>query len=405
MADQKSDEKTAKQSNNSELSATAEPTASKAKSPAEGDADKSDNKKSAKGNKGAKSTKADSSKTKATKKTPKVKEGRSRSKLLAPLVFLFLLLLGGLGVGAWYLYENIEAERDRTSAQILLLNQQIAELADDSSDTLGAQQNIERTLANFIGDQQRQMESLAERVRSSEGARGGDWLLAEAQYLVRLADQRLLVSRDTQSAVELLSGADDILQELAYPELVPVRQALIGDISLLRSTPSVDYQGLYFQISAASQIIDTLSLTALEGLETNNSENTEAEESSGFWSSLMGSIKSSLAQLFIVRKTEGSAQWMVDAEGEAILRGQLDLLVMQSLSSLLSGDQQIYQSALNEVANLLEANFQEGTARDALISELQGFADQPVQVEVPNITASMRAMQQGTELMRRIQGQ
>ena len=401
MADQKSDEKTTEQSNNPDLSATA----SKAKSSTAGDAGKSGNKKSAKGNKSAKSTKADSSKAKASKKTPEVKKERSRSKLLAPLVFLFLLLFGGLAAGAWYLYGNIESERDRTSAQILLLNQQIAELASESSDTLGAQQNIERTLANFIGDQQRQMESLAERVRSSEGARSGDWLLAEAQYLVRLADQRLLVSRDTQSAIELLSGADDILQELAYPELVPVRQALIEDISLLRSTPSVDYQGLYFQISAAGQVIDTLSLTALEGLETNNSEDTGTEESSGFWSSLMGSIKSSLAQLFIVRRTEGNAQWMIDAEGEAILRGQLDLLVMQSLSSLLSGDQQIYQSALNEVATLLEANFQEGTARDALISELQSFADQPIQVEVPNITASMRAMQQGTELMRRIQEQ
>ena len=72
-------------------------------------------------------------------------------------MFLFLLLFGGLAAGAWYLYGNIESERDRTSAQILLLNQQIAELASESSDTLGAQQNIERTLANFIGDQQRQI--------------------------------------------------------------------------------------------------------------------------------------------------------------------------------------------------------------------------------------------------------
>lgn len=404
MADQKPKETLKEQSDNSESSAKAADAntsgANKKAVSKKGDTSKSKSDKSQ-----PKESKPTESKPKKPKPAPKAKKEGSKSaaRFLIPLIFL--LLLGGIGFAAWYLYGNIEAETDRRDAQILLLNQQIAELAQDSIDTFEAQQNIERTLSSFIGDQQRQMESLAERIRSSEGARDGDWLLAEAQYLVRLADQRLLVSRDTQSAIELLSAADDILQELAYPELVPVRQALINDVSLLRSTPSVDYQGLYFQITAAGQALDSLALTAQEGLEGNSSESTGSDESVGFWSSLLSSIKSSLSQLFIVRRTDESAEWMVDAEGEAVLRGQLDLLVMQSLSALLSGDQRIYQSALQEVADLLETNFQEGSARDALIAELEDFANQPIQVELPDITASMRAMQQGAELMRRIQGQ
>ena len=352
------------------------------------------------------SNNSSSSKTKkAAKNASSSRSSKSRGNKLG-MFFRFLvvlILLVGLAIGGWYVYQSVEAELNRRDNQIGMLNQQILSLQQSSSQTRAAQQNIERTLASFIGDQQRQMESLASRIRSTESNREGDWLLAEAQYLVRLADQRLLVSRDTQSALELLAAADDILRELAYPELTIVRQALISDMTSLRSVASVDYQGMYFQISSAGQAIDQLGLQGVEvGSTSAETNNAESNSGSGFWSDRATALKSALANLVIVRKTSEEASWLVDAEGESSLRTHLDLLVMQSLSALVSGDQVIYQSALQEVAELLALNFQQSAARDALVAEFQLFANQSVLSEVPDIAGSMRAMAEGAESMRRI---
>ena len=347
-------------------------------------------------------------KTSSKKKTPKkpraTKTGGSKNPLKLLRFLIFLILLGGLAAGSWYGYQKFSAIFQGKSAQIELLNQQTAELTQVIIVTQQNQQNIERTLSSFIGDQQRQMQALADRIRTTEGAREGDWLLAEAQYLVRLADQRLLVSRDTDSAVELLSGADELLRELAYPELASVREALIADISALRSVPSIDYQGLYFQITAVAQSIDGLSLAGVEGIENWGTQEQveEAESRAGIWASFVASVKSSLDQLIVVRKAEGSAEWIVDAEGESALRTQMDLLIMLSLSALLSGGQEIYQSALQVVAELLQNNFQATAQRDLLVSQLLDFSNQPVQADVPDISSSLRAMQQGAQVMRRI---
>jgi uroporphyrin-3 C-methyltransferase len=291
---------------------------------------------------------AGTNKTSSKKKTPKkpraTKTGDSKNPLKLLRFLVFLIFLGGLAAGSWYGYQKFNEIFQGKSAQIELLNQQTSELTQVIIATQQNQQNIEGTLSSFIGDQQRQMQALADRIRTTEGAREGDWLLAEAQYLVRLADQRLLVSRDTDSAVELLSGADELLRELAYPELASVREALIADISALRSVPSIDYQGLYFQITAVAQSIDGLSLAGVEGIENWGTQEQveEVESRAGIWASFAASVKSSLDQLIVVRKAEGSAEWIVDAEGESALRNQMDLLIMQSLSAVLSGNQEIF---------------------------------------------------------------
>lgn len=315
---------------------------------------------------------------------------------------LFLIFLAALCAAGWYGYQYLEEQFDVRDSQLEVASQQVAELAQQISVTRQNQQNIERTLASFIGDQQRQMEALAERVRSSEGVREGDWVVAEAQYLLRLADQRLLISRDTESAAELLEAADALLRELSYPELVSVRQALAQDISSLRAAPSIDYQGLYFRILAAARSIDSLQMRGIEASELDRNTEDGLQEQNGIWASAVEAIKTTLADLVVVRKTTDSAEWLVDAEGEAALRGQVDLLILQSLSALLSGDQDIYSSALNSAADLVANNFEEGSQRDSIDQVLQSFADQQILTEVPDISTSLRSMEYAAELLRRI---
>ena len=50
-------------------------------------------------------------------------------------------------------------------------------------------------------------------VRELMGPAREDWLLAESEYLLRLASQRLLMDRDVPSAIALIQSADDTLAD------------------------------------------------------------------------------------------------------------------------------------------------------------------------------------------------
>ena len=65
-----------------------------------------------------------------------------------------------------------------------------------------------------------------------------DWLMAEAEYLLRLANQRVLIERSATSAVGLLESADAIMEQVAAglgdPELFAIRRAIAQDLAALR---------------------------------------------------------------------------------------------------------------------------------------------------------------------------
>ena len=54
---------------------------------------------------------------------------------------------------------------------------------------------------------------LREEMLALVGTTSQDWLMAEVEYLLRLANQRVLMERDPQGAIALLRAADDIVRD------------------------------------------------------------------------------------------------------------------------------------------------------------------------------------------------
>ncbi len=54
-----------------------------------------------------------------------------------------------------------------------------------------------------------------------KGRRPNDWLLAEADYLVKMAGRKLWLEHDTASATILLESADHRIAELNDPSMTP----------------------------------------------------------------------------------------------------------------------------------------------------------------------------------------
>ena len=70
------------------------------------------------------------------------------------------------------------------------------------------------------------------------------WKLAEAEYLLRIANHRLLMERDVPAALQLLKGADQILLEIDDFGFFEVRARLADEMLALGAVRDNDLQGI-----------------------------------------------------------------------------------------------------------------------------------------------------------------
>ncbi len=84
------------------------------------------------------------------------------------------------------------------------------------------------------------------------------WVLAEVEYLLRLAIVRLRLVQDIKGATEALIVADQRLGDLADPAMLEVREVLANEITALKSLATPDVTGAGLQLLSMSNRLHLL---------------------------------------------------------------------------------------------------------------------------------------------------
>jgi uroporphyrin-3 C-methyltransferase len=224
---------------------------------------------------------------------------------------------------------------------------------------------------------------------------GGDranWLLAEVEYLLRLANQRLLMTADVGSARALLQSADSILRQLDDVALHPVRRALAGELAALRAVPELDIEGLYLRLAALADQVPELVIFELPRREPEAAA-TAADSWQGRLRQGYQEALRKLSGYVTVRRRELPVKALVDPQWEGLLRQNLVMLLQQAQAALLSGNPLLYRESLQRARRWVDEFFltDEAAAR-AMAREIEQLAEQPVGVELPDISTSLRAL-------------
>ncbi|MET4707265.1 uroporphyrin-3 C-methyltransferase [Endozoicomonas sp. NE40] len=250
---------------------------------------------------------------------------------------------------------------------------------------------------------------LSRHVRELAGSNRDGWQLAEVEYLLRLANQKLLMTSDVISAKALLQDADTILLELDDYSLFPIREALAEDLAVLRMVPHLDQEGIYLRLSALSRQVAGLPLLQHEGF--NKSEpvsqttavSTEASatetESSGWQTVLLGMLKNtwdSFTSLFRFTTDRTSPVTpLLTAEDNVLMRQNLRLLIEQAKLALLAREQGIYNESLQQAQHWVERYFEmSGDASLGMLEELQSLSSVTVNPNLPNVNRALDAIKQ-----------
>ena len=324
--------------------------------------------------------------------------------------FSLLLAASSLGLAGW-MYQGLRQGDDGIKTQLQTISasaqgnsQQIAQLsqlqpplekslqqfrAETDAQLEQLQQSQQRRLQPLQAALQNQRQQLHE-LRSTDRS---DWSLAEAEYLVRLAHQRLLMADDVKSALALLMSADSIVQELDDAELHPLRAALASDMAALRAVPEFDLEGSWLRIRALVGQVDKLLLFELPALAPDTGPpapdvNWQARLEHG-----LQAATARLSNYIVIRRRDTQYQPLMAPQWERLVRQNLRMLLEQSQTALLSGNGELYQQSLLGAQRWVNEFFAFNEAGViALDQELEALVGLDIRREYPAISASLNAV-------------
>ena len=321
-------------------------------------------------------------------------------------ILAILLALVAIGVASWPAYEIYKEKH--TGAQIDPIPARVEQI-EAGVETLGNElRNVERRMAAknaeinaqlTAGEEQMQQflagvsESLVA-IQSRMGTSSQDWVYAEVEYLVRMANQRVLMEQDANSALQLLQSADEIIRETDGLTAHGLREALARDIAALKAVGSPDIQGVYLELSALVSQVPLLHRT-LPTYQAPSSVTDPNTEAAGYLAQFLGLIRDAgikLANLVDFRRDQVEIKRILPPKEEYFLRQNLVLKLQIAQMALLEGNQGVFQSALGEAQVWVSDSFDaENPGTVAMLKSITRLSVSQVSVELPNIAGSLKA--------------
>ncbi|MEZ0154421.1 MAG: uroporphyrinogen-III C-methyltransferase [Candidatus Reddybacter sp.] len=315
-------------------------------------------------------------------------------------VFLLLVIIAGGGALGWF-GQTLWLER-ASSTQTVAQQTALIETLQQNIERKTAEQT--RLVATFNGklealreEQQSQLELLE---RNGDAGRGKH-LLDEAEFLIRLANQRLQVERSPKGAQSLLESADQVLAKLDDPGLISLRKTLSENIAALRRTTIIDREGIFLRIGALSDLVMTFSALPDHGLDVVEAvdESIPTDETIGMleeerwyqnlWHNLRQATQGFVDRHFHVRSLEQPLAPLMSIDREAQLRHSLLIILGNAQQAVLREEAGIYRASLARAEKDIAQYFAANDDTRAIIEQLQALQAEAVQQGLPDISASL----------------
>ncbi len=314
-------------------------------------------------------------------------------RLLASLALL--LALGAAGGAGWLYYELVHRGTLRAVDERVAAVEQAVRAVDGQLDRLERLEQRQREeLEAFRQRQQAALnatetalrESLA-RVARQAPPSTGEWQRAEVQYLLRIANHRLLMERDVSGALRLLEAADTILAQLDDFALHDVRASLADEIAALETVEGVDVQGLFLRLEALKRDLDRLPLRLPDYLAV--AEETPAPAADDFWSVL----EERLSGFFRVRRFEGAVRPLLAPEEAVYLELNLRLMLERAQLAAVRREQLIYEESLATAAEWVRTYLDQDERRvERMTDEIDELLRVDLERPLPDISGSLNAL-------------
>lgn len=317
---------------------------------------------------------------------------------------VLLLLVAALCFGGFLLWrqwdkqqQSINELRDQLEQSALTLETKQQVLEDDIEKELVEQQ---QEIQASLNDMAEQLDSNNARLLSLSSVNRDEWKLQEAQYLLRLADQRILLEKDSQNALALAISADDVLRDVDQADLVGVRKLLAEEIAVLKLAGVIDREGIFLRLSALSTQVDAIPFIEPLGQEQTLLENEVIPENETFKEKLSRNFYSLLNKLgsyVRVRDHGKTINAVLPPNEQKFLQLNLRLMLEQAQVALLRNEKGIYQESLVKAQNWINQYYDLNEQAKAVLEELQSLQQENISPDLTTFSNSSAALSEYIE--------
>lgn len=302
---------------------------------------------------------------------PATKKSSNKTATIA-LVIASVSIFSSIGHYVW--------QQQQTSTQFLVLNQQNQQAIQQS------QAQLKISLTNEFNRQlQQQLKSTSQSQQNAQQAHSdsdakiqlltaqiqqleqqvsqrqpSDWLVHEAEYLVRVAARTMWLERDTKAAIGLLRDADNRLKELEQPKFLPVRALINEDIESLALMPTLENQEAILTLMALNKQIPTLELAGVnlaEALDKTKEDFVLSDDLGDWQENLAKTWHKFLKDFITVRRRTGMVEPLMAPEQQQHLKQNLSLKVQLVQWAASEQKEAVYQQTLLDIQQWLNEFF------------------------------------------------
>lgn len=304
------------------------------------------------------------------------------------------LLAGCLIVAGLLVWQQIRVMKDTMAEQHAAADRTGAQLRQ-GLDTLTARLDHVETSQQALVDKQAMLEQVLHSLEEQVQRDANTWVIAEAEHLMRIANLRLRLARDTRTAAEALESADARLRSLEDPGLFEVRRRLNEEIAALRALPEADVTGAALALAQLGARAERIPAAGTGGALR---DEEEAVPQAHDWRGVVRAIWGSVKELVSVRRQDQGGAPVLAPEQRYFLHQNLTLKLQEARLALLRGDGELYRAALRSARVWLQEHFDTHAAETVnAINTLARLERAELVPELPDISGSLMALEQWME--------
>ncbi len=352
----------------------------------------------------------------------KVIENKSKAWIWSVMIILLIIILATLGA---YLLKQLDDTLENEKLRIIDSNQRISELTTQinsiqselastqkqltsvDEDVTGTDDVFNKRLAEFSKRQDEKLEithadlkQAILRLQRQLGKTRGDWLMADAEYLLSVANQRLHLMGDLNTTSEALRAADQRLRESGDAAAFKVREQITKEIGALKEVAVNDIVGSYARLQLLIDKVDELTLIlpyATKPLAASTAVDKQKETTKNP-RSIVNSGLAQLEGLITVRHSGKEVDKILTVEEAELIKQQLSIKLEMVKIALVQKNKILYEASVNDVLKWLNANFTKNKKAKIFITELNNLSQSQVYAELPDISLSLKMLRDITKL-------
>lgn len=243
------------------------------------------------------------------------------------------------------------------------------------------------------------MQKAVDQVKQQIGQSSNQWQLAEADYLMRIANHRLSLAQDFSTALTALQQADEKLRDSGDLGLLPIRQKLAEEISQLKALKQTDIAGAAAKLQSLSQQVSSLKVAGAALTVSRKNQPQDEEKAMGrSLDTLLADSWKGFRELMVIRKHDQPVSAMMPPTQQYFLYQNLQLQFESARLALLRQEGILFNSSLDTAIDWLKSFFEDNdTTTQSMLATLNELKQLNIRPALPDISGSLMMLTQYRE--------